>query len=275
MKRTRGNRWSAAAVVVAVVLVGCGGDDSTAPGSTDAGETLPPLTEVATTEPAPSVAVETTAAPTSPPTTAVETSTTPVATSPPTTTVQFVRPSTTTSSTTSTVPPSSTSTTAPASTTTTTVFATPPTIYAPDDPRAEVEAAVIATDLAWIGCAASLPECPIEVLSDAFTAPALETSTQLISTLNENGYQTSRTNEFRLRIFEIALDDGSAVVSACKFDPVYVFRPDPNGGPDDVFSDSVTSRLVNITMIRNEDGRWRQSFTERLDQVDGDGLCPP
>ena len=211
------------------------------------------------------------------------------ATADPTTTT-IDRSPVTSPSTTTTAAPSTTTTTEPATTTTTiaettvaptevtepptTLFQTSPTIYPTDDPRAEIETAYRTIEDHWLGCLALLPACDSSQLERYYGGRVLEVNKEQIDKLSVANYSVKGLEAFRYFVSDATIAGDTGTVQTCIFDPVTISRPNPAGGPDQIYAEGTSSTIFTATLERGADGNWRMVSAIQVNTVSGGkSLC--
>lgn len=111
-------------------------------------------------------------------------------------------------------------------------------------------------------------------MDDLYSGKLLDDNRDLIGKLEVGGYSAKRISEYAFEVREIEVAGQNATLVRCSYDPILISRPDPTGGPDQVFSDKIESRIAKVRMSQDDNGKWRSVGAEVLQSVvGGESLC--
>lgn len=195
-------------------------------------------------------------------------------------------PSNATNGSTSTSPPTSlTSESAATSAPPTSSSSTPPdtkaprttsTVDAEELVEREVRASFMANRRSWVRCMRTMPECDIAKLKDTYTGAQLRRVTQLVREDNAAGRHVRRLDLYKNRVDDISVDGDVATVTVCERDAAVVYVPATTAGePDQIVNDIWYTNMLDWTLERGDDGRWRAASFTPIRRAEGreNDLC--
>jgi hypothetical protein len=142
------------------------------------------------------------------------------------------------------------------------------------DPKAEVEAAYLATATARDRCNYEPESCDFAAIAVPSSPQDLLTRETIATRMTSNLRGVEGFGEVLTRIDDVTIAGDIAFVKICSLDSGVLFDVQDPDNPDDdiIFDDSIASRRVTWEM-RLTDGIWLRYEGTNLEKLSGGDLC--